>query len=482
MAVELDVSGNGAIDIDKGGTNATTAAGARIELGVDMMAATYDPTTVSGDAFAMDNMVEGAATKILTDVERAEIVTLDELNTANGFDLQTPLSIPDVTWSDVTRTVTAAVKSGETEFYYWVDGTKHTHTSSVVSSAISTGSSGTYYFYFDDSGAIQAIAEGSVSDDLFYKYAILSLVYWNDTDAVGKPYKEQHGHRMDSADHEMEHMTIGARYSSGFALTGLVDATTTFTGSESGVFYDEDIKHSVSAATTMPFLYRLGLEATPYWKWSTADNNVGFMNGGSVVVWNELTGGSWQLTPADTAHDYMLIFVVAEGAETGYDNFSKIIDQAGYSSRSNARDAIEGAKKKLILEGLPSPEMCFLGVYIVRKNGDLENLADGSVYLDLRGTSSRGSGGDSAASNLAADIVVDSSGFTTNLSATDTDVQTALGTIDLITASGSGITLVASDPASPATGDGWVNTTDNQLKFKSSTGTIIFEAFQYVAD
>jgi hypothetical protein len=35
MAVELDVNGNGAIDIEKGGTNATTAAGARANLGVD---------------------------------------------------------------------------------------------------------------------------------------------------------------------------------------------------------------------------------------------------------------------------------------------------------------------------------------------------------------------------------------------------------------------------------------------------------------
>ena len=41
--------------------------------GGDMLAATYDPTTVSGDAFAMDNMVEGATTKILTATERSEI-------------------------------------------------------------------------------------------------------------------------------------------------------------------------------------------------------------------------------------------------------------------------------------------------------------------------------------------------------------------------------------------------------------------------
>jgi len=39
----------------------------------DMLAATYDPNTVAADAFDMDNMVEGATTKILTATERAEI-------------------------------------------------------------------------------------------------------------------------------------------------------------------------------------------------------------------------------------------------------------------------------------------------------------------------------------------------------------------------------------------------------------------------
>ncbi len=43
--------------------------------GGDMLVSTYDPTGVTGDAFDMDNMVEGATTKILTDTERAAIAT-----------------------------------------------------------------------------------------------------------------------------------------------------------------------------------------------------------------------------------------------------------------------------------------------------------------------------------------------------------------------------------------------------------------------
>lgn len=57
----------------------------------DMTAAVYDPNTVAGDAFDMDNMVEGTDTKILTAAERTTIstaiaatdVTYENLNT-NG--------------------------------------------------------------------------------------------------------------------------------------------------------------------------------------------------------------------------------------------------------------------------------------------------------------------------------------------------------------------------------------------------------------
>ena len=42
----------------------------------DMEASTYDPTTVAGDAFDMDNMAEGTTTKILTAAERTTIGTV----------------------------------------------------------------------------------------------------------------------------------------------------------------------------------------------------------------------------------------------------------------------------------------------------------------------------------------------------------------------------------------------------------------------
>ncbi len=43
-----------------------------------MFKSTYDPNTVEGDAFDMDNMVEGATNKILTQAERDTIAGLEQ--------------------------------------------------------------------------------------------------------------------------------------------------------------------------------------------------------------------------------------------------------------------------------------------------------------------------------------------------------------------------------------------------------------------
>lgn len=46
--------------------------------GGDMLAATYDPTGVIGDAFDMDNMAEGTTNKIFTDVERTKLTGIED--------------------------------------------------------------------------------------------------------------------------------------------------------------------------------------------------------------------------------------------------------------------------------------------------------------------------------------------------------------------------------------------------------------------
>lgn len=65
----------------------------------DMLASTYDPTAVAGDAFSMDNMVEGTNTKILTAAERTKLSNTSGTNTGDqdlsNFETTTELNARD---------------------------------------------------------------------------------------------------------------------------------------------------------------------------------------------------------------------------------------------------------------------------------------------------------------------------------------------------------------------------------------------------
>lgn len=111
-----EVTGSGALTVDKTAiSNKTlvTAVGADHVLiedatdgnlkkalisdfasaGGDMAASVYDPTTIAGDTFDMDNMVEGTTTKILTATERTAISD----NSAKDTNVSTDLSLGTIT-------------------------------------------------------------------------------------------------------------------------------------------------------------------------------------------------------------------------------------------------------------------------------------------------------------------------------------------------------------------------------------------------
>ena len=85
--------------------------------GGDMLAATYDPRTVNGDAFLMDNMTEGTSAKIMTDAERSKLsgieagAQVNAVASVNGKTGAVSLGAGDVSarpdswvpaWGDVT--------------------------------------------------------------------------------------------------------------------------------------------------------------------------------------------------------------------------------------------------------------------------------------------------------------------------------------------------------------------------------------------
>ena len=358
-----------------------------------------------------------------TDVE-AVLAEMGETNVWNGYDLLDPDTMGTLTWTNGTRTVALAVTGGQSEYHFWCNGKKITNTT-TKSVVIPEPASGTFYIYMDAVGDMQYVAAASVTADIFFNLAITAIVNWNTTTNIGKCGNEQHGIRMSASTHYTKHFTTGAQYSSGFDITGLSDGGTTFTQLNSGVYFDEDIRLTLSVQSTMGFMHRSGADADSEWTFSAASNLVGYNGGSGDYCWNEESGGNWSLTTI-TGNDCAIMFVMATNDID--DACYQLLGQNLYANANTARNAIESEINTLQTAGLPNPEFLFLHAYIIDSDG-LRLLSDGSTHLDLRAIKG-GSPSSASPSSIAADILTTVSSFGSILSSADTDVQAALDTID----------------------------------------------------
>jgi len=343
----------------------------------------------------------------------------------NGYDRQTAASMPDLAFDNSTRTLTVSVKSGSSDFYFWAGGYKHTKTTSQT--VVLPDTTDSYFCYFDVSGVLQYVSHSAIPEAAFYDYALTALVRWNSTQATSGLGDERHGVRMSGATHEQHHRTVGATYESGFNIEGLVSGSTTFTQLTSGYMFDEDIRHSLNACSTVPTLYMYG--AAGAWTAASATNEVGLKESGDTYYsYNYWDGSTWTLREGTSSTDYYIIFFAQTPQYEG-SGAVRFLGQNAYSSRSKARDAIDSEINKLKLDGLPSPEILFTHAIIIKRDGKVQTLADGSLYVDLRALKG-GTTGTSASSNYADDIITEVTDFNTHLSSTDTSVQKALDTLD----------------------------------------------------
>lgn len=369
--------------------------------------------TDTGSYYNADNAEDGFA-------------EIGETKFTNGFDLQDSDSMGTLSWTDGTRTFSVAVKSGETSFHFWANGKKITKT--TTQSVVVPDTTGVYYTYFDNAGALQYVPESAVPLAAFYEYAIVGIVRWNAVQGSGGAGNERHGIRMSGATHFANHETFGALYVSGLDIEGLSGGSKTYTQTTSGVFRDEDIRHSLAAQSTSPYMYRLGTDGA--WTTVAASNEVGLKEATATYYqWNEWTGATWQLTEGTPTSDYFITFFVATPNIAAGASVVKIIGHNSYATVAIARAAIETEVHTLQLEGLPGPEIVFLYAVIVKRDGNLQELADGSEYYDLRFMTGGGVGGGSTGTTYAEDVPTDTTNFTGCLGSTDTDVQTALETL-----------------------------------------------------
>ena len=310
-------------------------------------------------------------------------MSYEDIKYKRGWDRRNSDTMGTITWTEATRTFSIAPKTGQNIFKFWSGG--KLYRKATAESIIIPNTSGIYYVYYDTSGVLQYTINSGLNEQTFKTVCITGLCYINATEStLWAATDEQHGILMDPATHFRLHLTDGAVYMQGGAVTGLVDASDTYTDIATGVYGDEDITHVTMTATTHSFMYRDG--ANGDWRETTADNNCGHVvSGDTYTSWNENTSGTnWQLTECANSTDYVIMFFI-------WTNFSnspikKIIGQKTYSNRNDARAGLQNELTAIKLEGLSTTESTFLYAYICKRNGDLEDDGDGNAYVDLRTT------------------------------------------------------------------------------------------------
>jgi len=296
-----------------------------------------------------------------------------------GFDRQEPDTMGVPSYVAGTRTFSLAVKGGESYFGFWSYGKRYNKT--TTQSVIWPIDAGTYYFYFDEDGELQYVIDTGFTSAIFIKSAICGLVHWNGSEIIVQAKDEQHG-GMEPATHLRLHLADGAKYAQGGDITGLVDASSTYTSIAAMLSVDEDINIMTAETTTAPFLYREG--ATGVWKQTAVDNNIGHIaSGDTYISWNEWTGSTWQLTESASSTDYIIYYFL--WTNDSVNPIKKLVGQQPYASRSDARDGLLSEIGKIDIGGFPSTEAYLMYAYIAKRNGTLEDDGEGNTYVDLRG-------------------------------------------------------------------------------------------------
>jgi hypothetical protein len=201
---------------------------------------------------------------------------------------------------------------------------------------------GIWFFYFNNEGTlVSSQTPWGISDN---DKALVAIVYWDATNNNGILVgTELHTWGMDAETHDRLHSAGGSAYASGLGLTSLVTTgngssnTHAQLGYANGVFYDEDIKHTIDTAgapAKIPVFYRSG--ASGVWRRVTA-TDYPFSLGTSpapLPEYNYVSGGSW--TKAEiTSSNFVLVHLFATNDPS--QPVISIMGQAQYTTTNLAR-------------------------------------------------------------------------------------------------------------------------------------------------
>jgi len=270
---------------------------------------------------------------------------------------------------------------------------------------------GEHWVFVDASGALvsESSPTGARIVQIISTLAPVAVVYWDAVSgAAALVGDERHGQGLDPETHLALHRTVGARLSRTqpggrqAAITNSVGGATNQDAScqfeiDPCVLVDEDIQNGdttqvLSPTAELPVLYRSG--AGGLWRISPPTTfplayRGQLMSAGQRVGYNTESGGSWSLSEAGQ-NQYVCAHIVATNDIRW--RYSAVVGQYVYSSVANARIGARREVFRLGLDGLPTPEMKFVGTLLAQTNNSWGNapsarwtaLDNGDNYVDLR--------------------------------------------------------------------------------------------------
>ncbi len=341
-----------------------------------------------------------------------------EVNRISGY---ASYNAQTASFNDGTRTLT--ITPDDTEYVFYQDGTQYRKTGDTYQIA---DTEGIHCIYYDGGTLTSAVnPHAGIIDTIIRTKVITQFVGWNAT-ANTHYYlgSEFHGapnvSGMSAMTHAYLHFVNGGRWISGGALntmdidgSGNDDTAAQFGIDTSGIV-DEDIPFfpAGSASTAqIPIWYLDGANANireatelsggEYYKVLT-DTTAGVGSTGRLVF-NEFTGGAWQLTTVDD-RDFVLchIFACNDLARP----YIAIIGQGEYDNKGDARDGAQVEILSLTTGALPTPEFVPFATVIFETRNSYNNDVKGRVvstgtgadYVDWRYSERTGGSGGSGGS------------------------------------------------------------------------------------
>ncbi len=269
------------------------------------------------------------------------VLALDALGAETVFNGIENSALYSLSYSASTRILSITYSTGAA---YTVGGVRYTPSAGTVTTTAHANTSGIWFFYYNSSGVLTVT---STAWNLLTN-ATIALVYYNATNVAAILFNELHpgNSGMGPAAHLNLHTTRGTQLVSGCVPSGFTLATGGLANISyavsAGSIADEDLVVGVTAqaqggANTYLIFYQTGTSASPVWNW-IADAEGGIYTNGTNIYYNQLTGGSWQLTPNTSNGSYVNYWLMAIPSYNG-PQLIIIMGTAEYSTLALAQAA-----------------------------------------------------------------------------------------------------------------------------------------------